>query len=234
MSSVFRFKEFEVDQQGCAMKINTDGVLLGALSQGNDISSVLDIGTGTGVIALMMAQKYVNAKIYAVEIDQSACQAAIKNFANSKFHDRLEGVYGTFEDVENPESFDLIISNPPFYTNSLHNPDIRKKLARHADYDFFDRLLLYAFKKLSPSGSLSLILPSDLAVYVRKQALDLGLFVQQTIDIKSFDNSEVFRKIYTFTREQTQEQIDEFIIYKERGVYSDQYKELLKPFFLAF
>src|ERR1700733_3404653 len=119
---MFHFKQFSVDQSGCAMKINTDGVLLGAITQADDPKTILDIGTGTGVIALMLAQKFANAQIDAVEIDESAAKTAGRNFENAIFNDRLNiypsGIRTFFEG--HPENkYDLIVSNPPFYINSL-------------------------------------------------------------------------------------------------------------------
>src|SRR5690606_5311480 len=163
MGSVFRFKEFEINQEGCAMKINTDGVLLGAYVQANNPYRILDIGTGTGVIALMLAQRFQDANIDAVEIDIEAYQTSLDNFKNSPFASRIQGNLGSFEDLQVANKYDLIVSNPPFYTNSLHNPDARKKIARHADFDFFKKLLDFAKTNVSDKGQLDLILPNELA-----------------------------------------------------------------------
>ena len=139
MPSVFHFKEFSVDQADCAMKINTDGVLAGALSENEDPRFILDIGTGTGVIALMLAQRFASAKIDAVEIDQQAAEAAETNFLNSPFAHRLHCYSSSFEDFFSASTikYDLIVSNPPFFIGSLQNPDKRKSMARHASHDFF-------------------------------------------------------------------------------------------------
>ncbi|MDB5138484.1 MAG: methyltransferase protein, partial [Mucilaginibacter sp.] len=122
---MFQFKQFIIDQSGCAMKINTDGVLLGAIIEANGSERVLDIGTGTGVIALMLAQKYVNAKIDAVEIDADAAQTAERNFKGSPFAERLKLYASGFESYfdQCPDcKYDLILSNPPFYIDSLKSP----------------------------------------------------------------------------------------------------------------
>src|SRR3569832_358514 len=122
MSGFFHFKQFNVDQTGCAMKINTDGVLLGALADANSPKTILDIGTGTGVIALMLAQRFTRAKIDAVEIDEQATETAVRNFADSPLAERLT-VYPfgfvDFFDKYPGRRYDLIVSNPPFYINSL-------------------------------------------------------------------------------------------------------------------
>src|SRR5690606_24319032 len=127
---------------------------------------ILDIGTGTGVIAMMLAQRFPQACVDAVEIDQDAFHAACAIFQNSIFHSRIKGFLVSFEELEYSEKYDVIISNPPFYTNSLHNPDARKKLARHTDFDFFYKLLAFSAERLSLTGQLNLILPVELAEYV--------------------------------------------------------------------
>lgn len=235
MGSVFRFKKFEVNQEGCAMKINTDGVLLGALVQGRNPTHILDIGTGTGVIALMLAQRFVNASVDAVEIDKEAFGRAVLNFEKSSFSSRIKGFLGSFEDFAPVIKYDLIVSNPPFYTNSLHNPDQRKKLARHTDLRFFDKLLHFSHNHLSTDGKLNLILPVELADYVIAKAKDFGLSLVSSVDITSFEDSEVIRKIITLGFGTTRTITPEFFnIYKEKGVYSEAYCSVLKPFFLAF
>lgn len=122
MSSIFRFKQFNVDQTGCAMKINTDGVLLAALVDGEG-ENILDIGTGTGVIALMLAQRFKQAKIHALEINSEASATAGKNFKNSVFSNRLTISNIAIEQYSNAEQFDLIVSNPPYFVNDLRNSE---------------------------------------------------------------------------------------------------------------
>ena len=234
MGSVFRFKEFEVNQQGCAMKINTDGVLLGAMVKKRSIGRVLDIGTGTGVIALMIAQRFDQALIDAVEIDQDAYKASQLNFQNSKFKNRITGFFCSFEELKPMYKYELIVSNPPFYTNSLHNPDLRKKIARHTDLFFFDKLINYANEYLSAEGQLEIILPVEVALYVRKKAESLRLYVTGCINIRSFEHTEVIRQIIKLGRIKKEECTENFFIYESQGIYSSSYKAVLQPFFLAF
>lgn len=235
MGSVFRFKEFEINQEGCAMKINTDGVLLGAYVQANNPYRILDIGTGTGVIALMLAQRFQDANIDAVEIDIDAYQTSLDNFKNSPFASRIKGNLGSFEDLQVANKYDLIVSNPPFYTNSLHNPDARKKIARHADFDFFKKLVDFAKTNLSDKGQLDLILPNELAEYVINEGKRQGLHLIKLVAIKSFSDSEVIRNIISLSRQTTEAfKKEEFVIYQEKSVYSEAYRTILKPFFLAF
>lgn len=235
MGSVFRFKEFEVNQEGCAMKINTDGVLLGAIVHADNPVHILDIGTGTGVIAMMLAQRFHEACLHAVEIDKDAFTLSISNFQNSPYSTRVEAFLGSFEDLHISVKYDLIVSNPPFYTNSLPNADERKKLARHTDVVFFDKLLDFAHQNLADHGQLSLILPVDLAVYVIERSENLGLYLSKSISIKSFADSPVIRNIITLTKSKVDNTVKEdFVIYQKKGVYSTAYRTLLKPYFLAF
>lgn len=238
MGSVFKFKQFDVEQRDCAMKINTDGVLLGALLEMETSAAepqILDIGTGTGVIALMLAQRYPTAQVIGVDIDETAYLRAMENFSRSVFHERLKAASGTFHLLDGANTYDLIVSNPPFYTNSLHNPDARKKIARHTDFDFFDGLLRFAANNLRSEGSLSLILPTELAKEVIFQSHTYKFVLHRKINIKSFEHTETIRCIITLSRKEggllSEE---EFIIYKEKGIYSDRYREVLKPYFLAF
>ena len=127
MSSIFKFKQFEIDQTGCAMKVNTDGVLLGAMVNHHTPMRILDIGTGTGVIALMFAQRFPGAIIHAIEIDQQASETAKKNFQFSVFNDRLSVENIALEQYNSVERFDLIVSNPPFFVNDLKMKNIEKE-----------------------------------------------------------------------------------------------------------
>ncbi|WP_343563439.1 methyltransferase [Sphingobacterium sp.] len=235
MASIFRFKQFEVDQSNCAMKINTDGVLLASLIEVSDAKRVLDVGTGTGVIALMLAQRLSDSAVEAVEIDQLAAEMASKNFSNSIFRHRLVLHAKAFQQLQIDKPYDLIVSNPPFYTDSLHNPDARKKLARHTDLDFFQELLQFASSHLTPGGRLVLILPNQLAETLIALAIDHGLHCTAEIQIMSFEGEAVIRKIVTFERiPATMLKQREFVIYKSKGIYSDSYKDALAPYFLAF
>ncbi len=235
MGSVFRFKQFEVDQRDCAMKINTDGVLLGAISIGEQPKYILDVGTGTGVIALMLAQRFEEACVDAVEIDEAAYLRAKENFGNSKFSVRIHSYYSSFEDLEPAKLYDLIISNPPFYTNSLHNPDVKKSLARHTDHDFFRKLLSFSYDKLSPIGALQLILPTELAIEVTEMGTEMGFFLKHKVEVRSFENTESIRQVINLCKTKYMDvSSEELIIYKAKGEYTDHYKKLLSPFFLAY
>jgi len=234
-NSTFRFKQFEIEQADCAMKINTDGVLIGALSSHDAPLRILDIGTGTGVIALMLAQRYPSAYIDAVEIDLQAAYQAGLNFQNSIFSNRIKILNSSFEAIDQTCFYDLIVSNPPFYTNSLHTSNERKKIAKHTDIDFFKNILNFAYHRLRAEGVLQLILPTELALEIKRIAPDYNLHTTQEIAIRSFESTAVIRQIIHLRKDrQDTVRQQNFVIYSGKGIYSDEYRQLLKPFFLAF
>jgi tRNA1Val (adenine37-N6)-methyltransferase len=234
---MFRFKQFTIDQSGCAMKINTDGVLLGAIAQADQPETILDIGTGTGVIALMLAQRYPNAMIDAVEIDAGAAKTAEGNFAGSVFADRLTLYPGSFEayfEAHIDKKYDLIVSNPPFYINSLQSPGAGKKLAKHADADFFDKLVSDVALHLSAEGLFWLILPINTAELIKPLTMNYRLFMQQVITIRSYPESEPHRELLSFGFAQTKATQTDFVIYDAPKQYSGQYHTALQDFFTIF
>jgi len=236
-NNIFRFKQFEVDQSGCAMKINTDGTLLGVLSNKDNASSILDIGTGTGVVAMMLAQRYPEAIVDAVEIDIHAASTADKNFKNSIFADRLSLYASSFQQFSEgfPEKrYDLIVSNPPFFLNSLKNPDLKKQTARHADDNFFGQLIDYAKSHLSTDGLLVLILPLGTAKDVIAAAAGEGVYLTEIINIKSFDHSEPHRQLLVFGRMKSNLNESGFVIYSIQRTYSVEFVNKLREFFLIF
>jgi tRNA1Val (adenine37-N6)-methyltransferase len=237
MAGLFHFKQFSVDQSGCAMKINTDGVLLGALIEANQPKRIFDIGTGTGVIALMLAQRFTVANIEAVEIDEAAAKTAEANFESSVFSDRLSLFANSFERFfeGNPDKkFDLIVSNPPFYINSLQSPGAGKKLAKHTNVDFFGALISGVAKHLTNEGLFWLILSIDTAELVKQLAVANRLYLQQIISVKSYPESEPHREMMSFALHQTKMGEREFVIYDAPKAYSGQYQAALRDFFTIF
>lgn len=234
---MFRFKQFSVDQSGCAMKINTDGVLLGAMATHSHPNRILDIGTGTGVIALMLAQNFIDAQIDAVEIDPLAAATAGRNFENSAFRKKLHVhpvSIDEYLDQHPDEKFDLIVSNPPFYINSLQSPKEKKKQAKHTDVNFFEGLIQGIALHLTPEGLCWLILPVETAAEVKLLAKQSGMALTRQINIKSFEDSAPHRELVCFGFSGEETEASEFVIYQSAGVYTDAYKQLLKPYFIAF
>jgi tRNA1Val (adenine37-N6)-methyltransferase len=237
MSDVFHFKQFDVDQAGCGMKINTDGVLLGALASAVNPSAILDIGTGTGVIAMMLAQRYPGACIEALEIDPLAAETATRNFRSSGFHDRLQCVNSSFQlfSVHNPtKKYDLIVSNPPFFANSLKNPDYQKQLARHATNELFADLISFTSRHLSSEGVCYLILPLKASAFIQNSALEADLHILRILNIKSYPHKDPHRQLIALGFVASQKRIEALTIYQSEKQYSDDYRIALKDFLTIF
>jgi len=237
MSTIFYFKQFSIDQANCAMKVNTDGVLLAALADFEGPTKILDVGTGTGLIALMLAQKYTSALIHAVEIDGNAAKTAEGNFSNSLFSNRIELFHSSIRDyfADTNELYDLIISNPPFFINSLSSQSPDKGLARHTNLSFFDILLTESIKHLNQSGHLCVILPLETAVRVKKMVSNSGILkIQKEILIHSFPESKPHRTIMVMGFESLATIQQELVIYQSQGVYSSNYSNLLKDYLTIF
>lgn len=233
---MFRFKQFAVDQTNCTMKINTDGVLLGATASAENPKSILDIGTGTGVIALMLAQRFEEAKIDAVEIDLNSAKTAGQNFTNSKFAAHLtlhETDIADFWPQKQHQQYNLIVSNPPFYLDTLTSPKENKTLAKHAVPGFFEDLLAKIPDFLSADGCFWLILPPKTALFVEKLAQPM-LFLQEKISVSSYPDDLPHREILCFGLKKIKTKIASLIIYKDQKVYSETYQNLLEDFLTVF
>jgi len=218
------------------MKINTDGVLLGAWAHRAGALRILDIGTGTGVIAMMLAQAYPDALVDAVEIDTAAAKQASGNFARSPFRKRLRVFERSFVGFRPERPYDLIISNPPFHTHSLHSPDDRRKMAKHADGSFFERLFAFVSDFLADGGIFSYIVPTSLADRLAVENLPErnGLFCQTVLNVSSYPGAPAIRKIVSVGKERTAVSHGDLSIYAEPGVHSPAYKACLAPYFLAY
>jgi tRNA1Val (adenine37-N6)-methyltransferase len=234
---MFRFKQFTVDQSGCAMKINTDGVLLGALAQSDHPESILDIGTGTGVITLMLAQRFPDALIEGVEIDEAAAQTAQRNFTHSPFADKLTLHAASFEvffEAHPHKKFDLIVTNPPFYINSLKSPGAARQMAKHTDKDFFERMVSAAAAHLTGNGTFWLILPPATASLVKVQARKHHLHLKHVVQILSYPVSVPHREILVFSSFAQEVTITDFVIYDSPKQYSTPYRIAFQHFFIIF
>lgn len=231
----FRFKKFIVHQSGSAMKVGTDGVLLGAWSSlpvnGNKI---LDIGTGTGLISLMLAQKFPQSAITAIEIDHSSCLQAKKNVNISEWSERIEIIENSFQNYadSSKKKFDLIVSNPPYFEGSLKSGSMSRTTARHQDSLPTNELIMLAADMLQPeTGLLSLILPSLCKQKTIETAADYGLYPTRILNIRPTPEKEFKRFMVEFSRKQKCIQETEIFIELSRHNYSDEYTELTKDFY---
>ncbi|MBG6187044.1 tRNA1Val (adenine37-N6)-methyltransferase [Flavobacterium sp. CAN_S2] len=234
--SKFQFKQFSLEQDRCAMKIGTDGVLLGAWTPiENNPFSILDIGAGTGVIALMLAQRSNAEQIDALEIDEEAYEQSVDNFENSLWSDRLFCFHaGLDEFVEEPEDeYDLIVSNPPFYTDDFKSDNEQRDLARFADAMPFKDLIEAADLLLSENGIFALIIPFKEEENFLALAAAYELFPFKITRVKGTPTTEIKRSLLAFSRnENVNFPINELIIETSRHQYTPEYIELTKDFYL--
>ena len=233
---MFSFKQFSIQQDRCAMKIGTDGVLLGAWTPiENNPFSILDIGAGTGVIALMLAQRSNAEQIDALEIDEEAYEQSVDNFENSPWSDRLFCFHaGLDEFVEEPEDeYDLIVSNPPFYTDDYKSDNEQRDLARFADAMPFEDLIEAADLLLSENGIFAVIIPYKEEQNFLALAKDYELYPLKITRVKGTPTTEIKRSLLAFSRnENASIAIDELIIETSRHQYTTEYIELTKDFYL--
>jgi len=237
MASIFQFKQFSIDQTDCAMKVNTDGVLLAALVDSDSPAQILDVGTGTGLIALMLAQRFPLALIDAVEIDDKAAKTAKDNFFGSPFSKRSRLFHTSIEEyfLNYNGQYDLIVSNPPFLINSLRSEDPVKGIARHTNKSFFENLLKESANKLSDEGLLFIILPIETSELVKKLIVSIPeLKVNREIMIHSFSESNPHRKILAIGFGISEPIKKKFVIYEKAGIYTSEYRTLLKDFLTIF
>lgn len=234
--SKFQFKQFAVEQDRCAMKIGTDGVLLGAWAPiTNNPFSILDIGAGTGIIALMLAQRSNAEQIDALEIDEEAYEQAMDNFENSPWSDRLFCFHaGLDEFVEEPEDeYDIIVSNPPFYSEDYKTENDQRDLARFQDALPFEDLIEAADLLLSENGIFSVIIPFKEEERLLALAKEMELFPIKITRVKGTPTTEIKRSLLAFSRNEiTDFPIDELTIETARHIYTPEYIELTKYFYL--
>ena len=235
MNPIFRFKEFEVAQDRCAMKIGTDAVLLGAwASIDHQPSSILDVGTGTGVIALQLAQRSDAELIDAVEIEANAHHQAVENFENSIWADRLFCYHASLNDFADQmdEKYDLIISNPPFFSNAYASENPQRNTARLTTALSFEELLGAVGKLLSEDGQFAVIIPFDQEEDFINIAFKKNLFPRRITRVKGSPNSIIKRSLIEFSFQEKPVEMDELIIEVARHVYTPEYTELVKAFYL--
>ncbi|WP_281227639.1 tRNA1(Val) (adenine(37)-N6)-methyltransferase [Flavobacterium aquiphilum] len=232
----FQFKQFSVEQDRCAMKIGTDGVLLGAWTPiENNPFSILDIGAGTGIIALMLAQRSHAEQIDALEIDDDAYEQASDNFENSPWNDRLFCFHaGLDEFVEEPEDeYDLIVSNPPFYSEDYKTENDQRDLARFQDAMPFEDLIEATALLLSENGIFSVIIPFKEEENFLALAEEYELHPIKITRVKGTPTSEIKRSLLAFGRNESDTVLsNELIIETSRHIYTPEYIELTKDFYL--
>ncbi len=235
--SLFQFKQFSIQQDRCAMKVGTDGVLLGAWAPiDHKPYSVLDIGAGTGLIALMLAQRSQAEQIDAIEIDENTFEQCVDNFENSPWNDRLFCFHTSLDDFMDDledEEYDLIVSNPPFYSEDYKTENEQRDLARFQDALPFEDLVEAASVLLSETGVLAVIVPYKEEARLIALAKECDLFPLKITRIKGTPTAEIKRSLVAFSFAETHElPIDELIIETARHQYTEDYIALTKDFYL--
>lgn len=238
MYKPFQFKEFTVHQDKTAMKIGTDGVLLGAWCElGEYPDTILDIGSGTGVISLILAQRSDALTIDAVEIDENAYEQTVENFERSDWADRLFCYNASFQEFakemqEEDETYDVIVSNPPFYTDDFKTKDEARNKARFTSSLLFEELIDGVAKILSKEGLFSVIIPFK----EEKGFVDLAsknlLFLNTICRVRGNKTSPIKRSLLTFSFKQEELIEEELIIEISRNIYTEGYKALTRDYYL--
>ena len=238
MSTLFKFKEFSIHQDKTAMKIGTDAVLLGAwVFLENEIDSILDVGSGTGIIALMLAQRSFALTIDAVEVDNDAYEQTVTNFENSNWGDRLYCYHSSFQNfadeiAEEDETYDLIISNPPFYTDEFESKNDARNKARFTTSLSFNELLKGVSKILSKKGKFAVIIPFKEEQGFVKLAKENNLFLNRVCHVKGNPSSAFKRSLLEFSFEEKKLNKENLTIEIKRHQYTDEYINLTKDFYL--
>lgn len=233
-SNSFVFKQFEIKQDKCAMKVGTDAVLLGAWADATQAKRVLDIGTGTGILALMIAQKS-EAQICAIDIDIDSYQQAIENIHYSLWKDRIQIFHSSIQEFSKTinEQFDLIITNPPYFTDAYKAKEISRNNARHTDELPFEILIECVCKLLQPQGVFYIILPFAEAQIFKNMAKQNNLCLVQSMRIKTKADKEPKRLLMKYSFEQKIQEETEIVIENDdRHHYTKEYIELTKDYYL--
>ena len=235
MAKPFQFKQFSVAQDRCAMKVGTDAVLLGAWSALDHMpNTILDIGSGTGILALIMAQRSTAELIDALEIDADAYEQCVHNFETSDWGDRLFCYHASLDEFvdEIEDTYDLIISNPPFYTDHFKSRNEARNKARFEDALPFEELLTSASKLLSVTGQLNVIIPFSEEINFISLAKNVDLYPIRILRVRGLEESPVKRSLISFTFQENKIEVSELTIEITRHHYTHDYINLTKDFYL--
>lgn len=230
--TTFRFKRFSVGQEHCGMKVGTDGVLLGAWAAGG--RNILDAGTGSGVIALMMAQRFAGAGVTAIDIDQDACRQAAENVAASPFADRIKVECCSLQaHTASGRRYDAIVSNPPYFDNSLKASGSKRAMARHTDTLSYRDLMKSCRTLLDVDGTLSLVMPADIAERVISEASLVGMCLTRRCDVRTVMRKPAKRVLLSFSTHFTGAPVcEEHSLLDAGGSRSDWYRKLTEDFYI--
>lgn len=199
MPNGFTFKQFSVRHDRCAMKVGTDGVLVGAWAHGGQ--RMLDIGAGTGLVSLILAQRFPEARVEGLEIDADAAEQCRENIAASPFADRVRVYASAFQDFVPDAPYDAIVSNPPYFLNGMDNKDVSRTVARRSSMMFFKDFFSYSKQWLLPTGEVSLVLPAENVEDISAEAYLLGFMLSRRIWVRSVPGKPVERCLVSFVKQ---------------------------------
>jgi tRNA1Val (adenine37-N6)-methyltransferase len=233
---VFTCKEFKVLQSKSVMKVNSDGMLLGAWSDVSEATRILDIGTGTGIIALMLAQRTKNAIIDGIEIDVDSAEEARVNFKTSMWRERLNSIHGSIQEYSSASErkYDLIVSNPPFFSGGTFSENENKNNVRHTIKLSHGDLLIGVTRLLTQKGRFDLVLPYMEGERLIDLAQRYNLFPVRVTEMRPKVEKSIERLLISLAKEKIMVNREELIMYKETDVYTEDYKNLTKDFYLKF
>ncbi len=232
-NSYFQFKQFKVDQDGVGMKVSTDACIQGAWTPiAHTVKSILDIGTGTGLLSLMLAQGAANVKIDAIEVDKIAAQRAHENVAKSNWSERINVISNNALTHYYDKSYDMIICNPPFFQNDLKSDVANRNIARHNDLLPLKELVILMGSVLKADGYASVLLPIREQELFEQELEDHGWSIYHKLMIQPRKDKPVNRVVSLCSRNAVTIREETLCIYKEIGEYSEEFKKLLAPYYL--
>lgn len=231
-NSSFKFKQFTIHHDRCAMKVGTDGVLLGAWTQVEYSKRILDVGTGTGLIALQLAQRNAEAKIIAIEIDEAAARQAQENVAQSPWADRIEVLCKDFKYYQDESKFDLIVSNPPYFVDALKCPGEQRRLARHTGELNYELLFHHSVQLLCNQGCINIIIPSEVEKTVIDTAWNHKLYPQRRLHVFTKPGKPCRRVLLSFGFQEKECVEESICIETNHNEYTPEYIALTKDFYL--
>ncbi len=237
-NNYFQFKQFTVQQEHCAMKVTTDACLFGSIiaalihHPSFAFYKILDIGAGTGLLSLMVAQKNNQVIIDAVEIDEQAANQCVHNFQASPWNDRLHIYHSSIQEFQSITKYNFIISNPPFFNNDLKSDDIKRNIALHSAELSLEELLQAIKINLSDDGRFAILLPYHRIEYFESLCLKEKFYVEQKILMKQTPHHNYFRSILLFSQKKQSIKNNDFIIKDEFNDYTTEFKNLLKDYYL--
>lgn len=231
-NNYFKFKQFTIYHERCGMKVGTDGVLLGAWCGVDSVHRVLDVGTGSGLIAIQIAQRNEKAQIVGVEIEPHAAEQARENASCSPWGDRICIVCSDFRNYSTLHQFDLIVSNPPYFVDALRSPDTQRRLARHTEELNYDLLFRHSRELLAPDGRIAVIIPAEVEKMVIDSAWENKFYPFRRTRVYTKPSKPFRRILFEFSEKEGICQDSDLCIESDEGGYSEAYKDLTHDFYL--